>query len=379
MLRMFISQVEYCTTKGFGKRFCETSCSTLQVPLIFSEANISCVKNMIAPETICSERRVLFNPEKEEKAENSCGSQNPTTSNLISNFSWKRSSSLPAITMPVSDSKTLDIPTFQPQNSSVKVSRSISVPVRNIVIVRSMPVPCERHIHNDSVSLEVNQTDKEILEEEALCRICFVPLNEAGSWLRMQCSCKGDLRLVHNECAVKWFSLKGNTNCDVCGSPVANLPVTLIRVPIGGQGGISWPTAVQDFDTEDEMDRVSHDFILLSMISSLCYFFFILELLATRMKHHAVMIAAPFSLTLGILGSILSVSSAWREHSWAYSAFQFTFVAVYIHISLSVLQLHVALAILLAFFAGFGLTVGLNFLCLEIGEAIQARRFVNLA
>ncbi|KAJ4762558.1 RING/U-box superfamily protein [Rhynchospora pubera] len=233
--------------------------------------------------------------------------------------------------MPVSDSKTLDTPTFQPQNSSVKVSRSISVPVRNVVIVRSMPLPCQRHIHNDS---EVNQTDKEILEEEAVCRICFVPLNEAGSWLRMQCSCKGDLRLVHNECAIKWFSLKGNTNCDVCGSPVANLPVTLIRVPIGGQGGISWPTAVQDFNTEDEMDRVSHDFILLSMISSLCYFFFILELLATRMKHHAVMIASPFSLTLGILGSILSVSSAPTACSfgnsigifcwiWTYSGAQF--------------------------------------------------------
>ncbi|KAJ3697574.1 hypothetical protein LUZ61_001279 [Rhynchospora tenuis] len=373
-------QVEYCTTKSFDKRFCETSCSTLQVPLIFDEANISCVKNMISPETNCSERRVLLNPEKEEKAENSCGSQNPTTSNLISNFSWNRSSSLPAIAMPVSNLKTLDTPTSQQQNSSVKVSRSMSVPVRNVVIVRSMPVPCQRHIHNDS---EVNQTDEEIPEEEAVCRICFDPLNEAGSWLRMQCSCKGDLRLVHNECAVKWFSLKGNTNCDVCGSPVTNLPVTLIRVPIGGQGGIGWPTTVQDLNTEHEMDRVFHDFILLSMTSSICYFFFLLELLATRMKHHAVMIAAPFSLTLGILGSILSVSSACREHSWAYSAFQFTFVAVFLHISLSVLQLHVALAILLASFAGFGLTAGLNFLCLEIiawrVAAIQARRYVDLA
>ncbi|CAH1445945.1 unnamed protein product [Lactuca virosa] len=105
--------------------------------------------------------------------------ESPLVSNTISNLHWKRCTSLPVKQASSNPSPSATTPIGEIQAS---VSRSLSVPGRNIVIVRSISFAARKD--NDQVesatgSIEA-ENDEEIDEEEAICKICFDSCDEGS-------------------------------------------------------------------------------------------------------------------------------------------------------------------------------------------------------
>ncbi|XP_039127959.1 uncharacterized protein LOC120264231 isoform X1 [Dioscorea cayenensis subsp. rotundata] len=334
------------------------------------------------------ERSSLLNPDLNSKSECKVAPDNAMLANFA--LSWKRCTSMPATSAPIlspSPKEKIASDQHSSQRRVKKVLRSLSVPMRNIVIVRSVSLPIQTeiaspHPPDDHIMPEnVEDDDEEIPEEEAVCRICFVGLSEGGSWLRMECSCKGDLRLMHEECAVKWFSIRGNKKCEICAQEVLNLPVTLLRLQSTAQREIAQQRPSLNSNSNTFLSRSWQDMVVLLLISTMCYFFFLEQLLVSDLKSHAIMIAAPFSLTLGLLGSIFAIILASREYVWAYSAFQFSLVVVFLHFFYTMIELRPVFAILFASFAGFGIAMGVNSVCLQFlawrVRVLQARMISN--
>ncbi|XP_010558499.1 PREDICTED: uncharacterized protein LOC104827122 isoform X3 [Tarenaya hassleriana] len=289
---------------------------------------------------------------------------------------WKRCTSLPAtpatkLSPAISQPVSARMPEEQPKaNKDVvrpAVSRSISMPGRNKVIIRSISFDsCKEHASTETRNADQTtpvppqDTDEEIPEEEAVCRICL-DVCEEGNTLRMECSCKGDLRLVHEECAIKWFRTKRTRICDVCRQEVRNLPVTLLRVPSHSQN-----SRHEHNQRSIQTRSISawQEFIVLVLVSSVCYFFFLEQLLIRDLDTQAIFIAAPFAFTLGLLASVFAIILAIREYIWTYAALEFALVCLFSHLLYATVRLRANYAITFAGILGFGISVCLNSLYL---------------
>ncbi|KAF6172173.1 hypothetical protein GIB67_024795 [Kingdonia uniflora] len=297
----------------------------------------------------------------------------PVLTNFISGLSWKR-----CVSLPVTPAPNLSPSVFTPSTERIcgqeqtshrtvvpsKVSRSLSVPMQNVVIVRSASFashkePVQTELLDDQINpSRVEHDDEEIPEEEAVCRICLVALGEGGTTLKMECSCKSDLRLTHEECAVKWLSIKGNKNWDFCGKEVLNLPVIVLRIQNSDQRIYSQEQYRQTSNSQSM--SAWHDLVVLVLISSISYFFILEQLLIHDMKSEASVIAAPFSFTLGLVGSVFVVVLAMKEYVWTYAAFEFALVAMILHLLYSAFHFNAVYAILLATITGFAIAMGIN-------------------
>ncbi|GLT76069.1 hypothetical protein SLA2020_477500 [Shorea laevis] len=194
---------------------------------------------------------------------------------------------------------------------------------------------------------------EDIAEEEAVCRICFTELGEGGDTFKLECSCKGELALAHQECAIKWFSIKGNKTCDVCKQEVQNLPVALLRIQ-----NVQALRGIRGRQAESGQHRIWQDTPILVIVSMLAYFCFLEQLLVSDMKAGAIAIALPFSCMLGLLASMTSTTMVMKKYVWLYATIQFGLAVLSAHLFYSyLLHKQAVSSILLSTFVGFGMTM----------------------
>ncbi|CAH8362371.1 unnamed protein product [Eruca vesicaria subsp. sativa] len=281
----------------------------------------------------------------------------------------KRTSSLPVTPIVLSKSESAHGgSSAAPQTPSVskgrvQIARSLSVPINGkeaslkrvdsfFRVIPSTPRVKEGDVLSNASEADGETCDgdgEDIPEDEAVCRICLVDLCEGGETLKMECSCKGELALAHKDCALKWFTIKGNKTCEVCKQEVKNLPVTLLRIQSIRNSG------VHQLDVNGY--RVWQEVPVLVIISMLAYFCFLEQLLVENMGTGAIAISLPFSCILGLLASMTASTMVMRRFVWIYASVQFALVVLFAHVFYTLVKLQPVLSVLLSTFAGFGVCI----------------------
>ncbi|CAI8616444.1 unnamed protein product [Vicia faba] len=290
----------------------------------------------------------------------------------------KRTSSLPLDEIGNSNTESTHGGNMSKRETRLKIARSLSMPANNkkdkslkrmdsfFRVVSSTPRVKEGNellSTSPTKDTEIEDADdgQDIAQEEAVCRICLVELCEGGETFKLECSCKGELALAHQECAIKWFSIKGNRTCDVCMEDVRNLPVTLLRI----QSVRNRITGASRSQLED-VNGVWQEVPVLVIVSMLAYFCFLEQLLVTKMGTGAIAISLPFSCVLGLLSSMTSSTMVKSRFIWIYASFQFALVVLFAHIFYSLVHVQAVLSILLATFAGFGVVMSVSSFLVEL-------------
>ncbi|KAK8934349.1 hypothetical protein KSP39_PZI014451 [Platanthera zijinensis] len=245
------------------------------------------------------------------------------------------------------------------------LSRSISVPLnkksRTIGRMDSLG-NAFRVIPSTPRLLDFDADGENIPEEEAVCRICLIELNDGGETLKLECSCKGELALAHQNCAVQWFSIKGNKNCEVCKHEVKNLPVTILRIHRAQEAAARTSNGLP----QTYPYRLFQDMIMLLTISILAYFCYLEQLLIAENGVASLAISVPFSFILGFLSSVTSSTMVTSSYIWAYTSFQFVLVVLFTHIFQTLVHIQPIMSIVLGTFAGFGAAMSGSSLTIEV-------------
>ncbi|CAN1854038.1 hypothetical protein LINPERHAP1_LOCUS41212 [Linum perenne] len=283
--------------------------------------------------------------------------QSPTKSIPTSTLFWRQCSSLPATPI----SSYVSVQSLRQKEQQQEQDQIVPTIVIQTNDKEQLVDACKDQL----VPTIVIQTNEEKVlpeeyDDEGICRICLDTIREDGDKMKLACGCKGDLRMVHEECAVSWFSTKGNKVCEICDLEVTNLPVIVFRED----------SLIKTDDGDDELDSQSwpanderssvQEFLLLVLMSTVAYFF-VLELLLVQEKtSRGLAIAAPFAFGLGILGSMLALILGVKEHVWRYAILEFALISVTIHLAYMMLNVEPVYSIMLGSVIGMVLAMSIN-------------------